>query len=77
MLSQLRTNFPFFATSAAPIPLSNVLPIQGNESRLRRNDKINYSTDILHTRDRLEVYANMLEAAIKCGIKKFDILYEA
>ena len=49
MLSQLRTNFPFFATPAAPIPLSNVLPTQGNESRLRRNDKINYSTDILHT----------------------------
>jgi predicted transcriptional regulator len=76
VLSHLPTRFAFLATSAIPL-LSSLLATQTNKSTLRRNNKPINSINIWHTRDRFEVFATMLEAAINGGIKKFDILYEA
>jgi predicted transcriptional regulator len=68
--------FAFIATSAI-LTLSSLLAIQSNRSVLRRNSKTTNSIKIEHTRNRFEVYATMLEAAINDGIKKSDIFYEA
>ena len=76
VLSQVPTRFAFLATSAILL-LSSLLAIQSNESALRRNSKTINRINIRHTRDRSEVFATMLEAAINGGIKKFDILYKA
>jgi predicted transcriptional regulator len=76
VLSHLQRRFAFVATSATRL-LSSLITIQSNESALRRTNKTINSIKVGHTRDRLEVYATMLEAAINGGIKKFDILYEA
>jgi predicted transcriptional regulator len=74
VLSHIPTRFAFFATFASLI-FPSLFAIQSNQSALRRNCKT--IIKIEHTRDRFEVYATMLEAAINSGIKKFDILYEA
>lgn len=76
VLSHIPTRFAFFATSAILL-LSSLFAIQSNQGALRRNSNTINSTKIWHTRDRFEVYATMLEAAINGGIRKFDILYEA
>jgi predicted transcriptional regulator len=74
VLSHNPTRFAFFVTFASLI-FPSLFAIQSNQSALRRNSKT--IIKIEHTRDRFEVYATMLEAAINGGIKKFDILYEA
>jgi predicted transcriptional regulator len=76
ILSHVPTRFTFLATSAMLV-LSSPLAVQGNESALRRNSKTINSIKTWDTRDRFEVFATMLEAAINGGIKKFDILYKA
>ena len=69
--------FAFIASSAI-LTLSSQFAIQSNRSASRRNSsKTINRIKIEHTRDRFEVYASMLEAAINGGIKKSDILYEA
>jgi predicted transcriptional regulator len=77
VLSHVPTRFAFLAISAILLLLSSLLAIQINQSALRHNSKTINRINIRHTRDRSEVFATMLEAAINGGIKKFDILYKA
>ena len=77
VLSHVPTRFAFLAISAILVLLSSLPAIQINQSALRSNSKTINRINIRHTRDRSEVFATMLEAAINGGIKKFDILYKA
>jgi predicted transcriptional regulator len=77
VLSHVPARFAFLAISAILLLLSSLLAIEINQSALRSNSKSINRTNIRLTRDRSEVFATMLEAAINGGIKKFDILYKA